>query len=94
MSDYDDYLDGSNSLYLVKCRGIASEDPSSRVINCSAYVVAYDPTSAERVMEHFLRENVSCSREDRQVVSIKLLAKSVLNPSCGCRLFLDTEKEK
>lgn len=80
------------NLYLVTCRGMNGQNQDG-----IAYVVAPDPTTAYRVLRHYLDKEDLGFASDRALASVELLAEDGEVTECGRRLFMpplqDTDED-
>ena len=76
-------------LYLVECRGMTVAI-QGEIVHGKAYVIANDPGAAYDQLREFLDKKDLGFRNQRELLSVTLLAEMGDYPSCGMRLFLPT----
>lgn len=75
-------------LYKVTCRGMRAGIGNNQAHGV-AYVVADDPERAYRTLRNSLDRRDLGFTEERELLSVELLAEAADYPACGHALYLD-----
>lgn len=73
----------NDKLYRVTVQGLDSTKPQYKV----SYVIADDPTSAYDTVREYLDDQEIGFEEDRELLSVELIADDTRYPDCKTKLF-------